>query len=714
MCYNVLTGFENRRVYDLILSGRGMHVPGPDRVSFVILPSFGKRRRIASEKGAFSTAMEHFDYSDRYLRLLSQKFRTVQEVSTELINLEAILALPKGTEHFMSDIHGEDEAFAHILNNCSGVVRDKIDAVYGDTLTAGERAELATLIYYPEHKLEYIKAHMTGDLGDWYRVTLRRLSEICRVVASKYTRSKVRKALPADFAYIIDELLNTDPGVKNKENYYNRIITSIIEINRADAFITAIAGVIKRLAVDRLHIIGDVFDRGPRPDHIMDMLMHHHSVDIQWGNHDMLWMGAACGSEACIFNILGISVKYSNMEMLERGYGISLRHLTNFAQKTYADGGCFAPKVISAMDREISGTDSIARLYKAVLMIQFKLEGQAIMRNPSFCMEDRLLLDKIDYQNRSITIGGVTYALEDCDFPTVDKNDPYRLTDEEQEIVSELRTSFAHSPRLQEHMEFLYRVGSMYLCFNENLLYHGCLPMNEDGSFAELAIDGKMYAGRDLMDILDQKSRFAWVNRKKGGEDQRKAVDLMWYMWCGKKSPLFGRDRMTTFERCLIEDKSAHTEPKNAYYRHTADPAVCDRILREFGLEGEHAHIINGHMPVKIKDGESPIHGGGKMLIIDGGFSRAYQKTTGIAGYTLVYNAHGLKLISHEPFKSREDCVTRDDDILSKTEILESLPEPQKVADSDIGRELQTQIDGLKQLLAAYRSGTIKEANLRP
>ena len=366
------------------------------------------------------------------------------------------------------------------------------------------------------------------------------------------------------------------------------------------------------------------------------------------------------------------------------------------------------------MDREISGTDSIARLYKAVLMIQFKLEGQTIMRNPSFCMEDRLLLDKIDYETQSITIGGVTYALEDCDFPTVDRNDPYRLTEEEQEIVSELKTSFAHSPRLQEHMEFLYRVGSMYLCFNENLLYHGCLPMNEDGSFAELAIDGKMYAGQTLMDILDQKARFAWVNRKKDGEEQRRAVDLMWYMWCGKKSPLFGRDRMTTFERCLIEDKSAHTEPKNSYYRHTADPAVCDRILREFGLEGEHAHIINGHMPVKIKDGESPIHGGGKMLIIDGGFSRAYQKTTGIAGYTLVYNAHGLKLISHEPFKSREDCVTRDDDILSKTEILESLPEPQKVADSDIGQELQTQIDGLKQLLAAYRSGAIKEANLRP
>ena len=652
------------------------------------------------------------DYQDAYLRLLAQKFCTVQEVSTEIINLEAILALPKGTEHFMSDIHGEDEAFAHILNNCSGVIRDKIDAVYGESLSAAERAELATLIYYPTHKLEYIKSHMTGDLGDWYRTTLRRLVEIGRAVASKYTRSKVRKALPQDFAYIIDELLNADAAMKNREDYYDRIITSLIGIDRADAFITAIAGVIKRLAVDRLHIIGDVFDRGPRPDKILDMLMRHHSVDIQWGNHDVLWMGAACGSEACIFDILGISVKYSNMEMLERGYGISLRHLTNFAQKTYADGGCFAPKVISAMDREISGTDSIARLYKAVLVIQFKLEGQAIMRNPSFCMEDRLLLDKIDYENRSITIGGLAYALEDCDFPTVDKNDPYRLTDEEAEIVAELRYSFLHSPRLTEHMDFLYRVGSMYLCFNQNLLYHGCLPMNEDGSFAEFAIDGRLYSGKALMDIFDQKARAAYLGRRREDEEQRRAVDLMWYMWCGKKSPLFGRDRMTTFERCLIEDKSAHTEPKNAYYRHTADPAVCDRILAEFGLTGEHAHIINGHMPVKIKDGESPVHGGGKMLIIDGGFSKAYQKTTGIAGYTLVYNAHGLKLISHEPFKSRADCVVHDTDILSKTEILESLPEPAKVADSDIGTELHRQIEGLKQLLAAYRSGAIKETNL--
>ncbi len=654
--------------------------------------------------------MEPFDYSERYLRLLSQTFRTVQEVSTEIINLQAIMALPKGTEHFMSDIHGEDGAFSHILNNCSGVIRDKIDAVYSDTITERERAELATLIYYPKQKLEQVKRHMAGDLREWYRITLRRLVEICRNVSAKYTRSKVRKALPPDFAYIIDELINTNSEVvKIKEDYYNRIILSIIETERADAFIGAMAGVIKRLAVDRLHIIGDVFDRGPRPDRIMDMLMAHHSVDIQWGNHDMLWMGAASGSEACIFNILGISVKYSNLEMLEQGYGISLRHITNFAQKIYADGGCFAPKVISRMDRELSGSDSIARLYKAILIIQFKLEGQAILRNPSFCMEDRLLLDKIDYEHRCITIGGVTYPLEDCDFPTVDPSDPYRLTEEEQEIVRELRNSFARSIRLTEHMDFLYRAGSMYLCCNENLLYHGCLPMNEDGSFAELELEGRLYSGKALMDVLDSRARYAYYNRKKGGDAQRRAADLMWYMWCGKKSPLFGRARMTTFERCLIEDKAAHTEPKNAYYTHTADPAVCDRILAEFGLSGEHCHIINGHMPVKIKDGESPIHAGGKLLIIDGGFSRAYQKTTGIAGYTLVYNSHGLRLISHEPFQSREDCVANDTDILSTAEILESLPELKKVGDTDIGRELQAQVDGLTQLLAAYRSGRIPE-----
>lgn len=654
--------------------------------------------------------MEHFDYQGRYLRLLSQTFRTVQEVSTEIINLQAIMALPKGTEHFMSDIHGEDEAFAHILNNCSGVIRDKIDAVYCDKITERERAELATLIYYPKYKLEKVKRQMAEEMEDWYRITLRRLVEICRVVASKYTRSKVRKALPPDFAYIIDELLNTNSEVvKIKEDYYNRIIASIIETNRADAFIQAIAGVIKRLAVDRLHIIGDLFDRGPRPDRIIDMLMAHHSVDIQWGNHDMLWMGAASGSEACIFNILGVSVKYSNMEMLERGYGISLRHITNFAQKTYTDGGCFAPKVISDMDRELSGSDSIARLYKAILIIQFKLEGQAILRNPAFGMEDRLLLDKIDYQSHSVTIGGVAYPLEDWDFPTVDPADPYRLTDEEQEIVEELRDAFAHSVRLTEHMDFLYRVGSMYLCFNQNLLYHGCLPMNEDGSFAALEVDGQLYSGKALMDILDSRARYAYYNRKRRTGAQRRAADLMWYLWCGPRSPLFGRDRMATFERCLIGDKAAHAEAKNAYYTHTADPAVCDRILEEFGVAGEHSHIINGHMPVKTKDGESPIHGGGKLLIIDGGFSRAYQKTTGIAGYTLVYNSHGLRLISHEPFQSREDCVANNTDILSTAEILESLPEIKKVGDTDIGRELQAQVDGLMQLLDAYRSGALKE-----
>ena len=652
----------------------------------------------------------------RYLRLLARQYPTVQAASTEIINLQAILNLPKGTEHFISDIHGEYEAFLHILNSCSGVVKEKLDELFGTSLPRAERDQLATLIYYPEEKLELVRRE-TDDLKEWYRITLHRLIEVCRWVSSKYTRSKVRKALPKDYAYIIDELLHTHYDEADKRDYYENIISTIIDIDQAPGFIEAVCSVIKRMAVDHLHIVGDIFDRGPRADIIMDSLLDYHSVDIQWGNHDILWMGAASGSRTLVATVLANSIHYNNLDVIETGYGISLRPLSIFANEVYRDCDThrFAVKLTGPDAEQYSEKDKLlsARMHKAITVILFKLEGQKILRHPEFGMEDRLLLDKIDYENRCITIGGVTYPLEDCDFPTVDKNDPYRLTDEEQEIVSELLTSFAHSPRLQEHMEFLYRVGSMYLCFNENLLYHGCLPMNEDGSFAELAIDGKMYAGRDLMDILDQKSRFAWVNRKKGGEDQRKAVDLMWYMWCGKKSPLFGRDRMTTFERCLIEDKSAHTEPKNAYYRHTADPAVCDRILREFGLEGEHAHIINGHMPVKIKDGESPIHGGGKMLIIDGGFSRAYQKTTGIAGYTLVYNAHGLKLISHEPFKSREDCVTRDDDILSKTEILESLPEPQKVADSDIGRELQTQIDGLKQLLAAYRSGTIKEANLR-
>ena len=653
--------------------------------------------------------MEHFDYSDRYLRLLAQKFRTVQEVSTELINLEAILALPKGTEHFMSDIHGEDEAFAHILNNCSGVIRDKIEAVYGDTLTAGERAELATLIYYPKHKLEYIKAHMTGDLEDWYRVTLRRLAEICRVVASKYTRSKVRKALPADFAYIIDELLNTDSGVKNKENYYNRIITSIIEINRADAFITAIAAVIKRLAVDRLHIIGDVFDRGPRPDHIMDMLMRHHSVDIQWGNHDMLWMGAACGSEACIFNILGISVKYSNMEMLERGYGISLRHLTNFAQKTYADGGCFAPKVISAMDREISGTDSIARLYKAVLMIQFKLEGQAIMRNPSFCMEDRLLLDKIDYETQSITIGGVTYALEDCDFPTVDRNDPYHLTEEEQEIVSELKTSFAHSPRLQEHMEFLYRVGSMYLCFNENLLYHGCIPMEKNGDFAAVPVHtDESLRGREAIDAADVKARQGYFSTP-GTLEREDGQDFLWYLGSGPNSPLFGKDKMATFERYFVADKATHVENKNPYYDFQNDEQTALRILSEFGLS-DSGFIINGHVPVKLGQGESPIRAGGRLLVIDGGLSRAYQPVTGIAGYTLIFTSHELNLVAHQPFESTAAAISAEQDIHSVQSLVKRMPHRLLIDDTDDGEDLRCRIDDLMRLITAYRKGVIKEA----
>lgn len=648
--------------------------------------------------------MESFDYNERYLQLLARSFPTVQKVSTELINLQAILDLPKGTEHFMSDIHGEDEAFLHILNNASGLIREQVDHLYGHTVSEAERAEIATLIYYPKDKLAYIKRRGYQDMDAWYRTTLYRLIDICRAVSSKYTRSKVRKALPEDFAYIIDELLHTNYEGKDKELYYHRIISTIIEIQRADAFIEALAQVIKRLAVDRLHIIGDVFDRGPRADKIMDMLRAHHSVDIQWGNHDILWMGAAAGSAACIFNILNISVKYANLEMLESGYGISLRHLISFAHSTYGESSCFTPKVVAEGDK----LSTVCKLHKAVAILQFKLEGQVIRRNPQFEMEDRLLLDKIDYDSGTVVIGGERYPLKDHDFPTVDRSDPYALTEEEAQIVEELVESFRTSIRLQEHVRFLYSAGSLYLRFNSNLLYHGCVPLNEDGSYAQLEIDGIRYGGLELMDLLDQKARAAYFERR-GSRERERDCDLLWYLWCGSKSPLFGRDRMTTFERYLIADEATWKEPKNPYYTYTQDPAFCCRLLEDFGLDPQRSHIINGHMPVRIKDGESPIRGGGKMLIIDGGFSRAYQKTTGIAGYTLIYNSHGLRLVSHQPFKSRRECVCEDSDILSTSVTLEYSDSRQRVADTDIGHELRQQIFGLTELLAAYRSGAINE-----
>ncbi len=644
----------------------------------------------------------------KYLKLLSKRFPTIQAVSSEIINLRAILDLPKGTEHFMSDLHGEHEAFLHILNNCSGVIREKVDIVFGNNVFDDERASLATLIYYPEEKLEKIKEEVT-NLHQWYRVTLHRLIEVCRWVSSKYTRSKVRKALPADFAYIIDELLHTNYDARNKEHYYTKIIDTIVDIDRADAFIIALATLIKRLAVDHLHVVGDIFDRGPRADVIMDLLERHHSVDIQWGNHDILWMGAAAGSEACIANVLNNSLKYANLDMIESGYGISLRPLVTFAQETYqGDCSCFTPKISGQQKYNTNDIVLDSKLHKAIVVIQFKLEGQIIRRNPEYQMDDRLLLDKIDYEAKTVRIGGVDYPIRDCDFPTIDPKDPYSLTEREREVMDQLKSSFLHSEKLQRHVRFLYSAGALYKCYNSNLLYHGCIPMEEDGSFTKMEIGGQVVSGRSLMDQAEKMARNAFFSRFESPE-KLKGQDFMWYMWCGPNSPLFGKDRMTTFERYLVEDKTTWEEHKNPYYKYTVQGDACRRILEEFGLNPEVSHIVNGHVPVKTKDGENPVKADGKLIVIDGGFCRAYQKTTGIAGYTLIYNSYGMRLISHGPFTSVQQAIEDNQDILSTSKIFEVLDRRRTVEYTDTGAEIKEQIESLKKLLDAYRTGIIKE-----
>ena len=648
----------------------------------------------------------------KFLSLLSEQFPTISAVSAEIINLRAILDLPKGTEHFLSDLHGEADAFLHILNNCSGVIREKVDLVFGHTIGAPDRAALATLIYYPRRKLANIKKTVPAEhLDDWYRITLHRLIEIVRIVSMKYTRSKVRKALPSDFAYIIDELLHTNYDAVNKELYYDKIISTIIEVGRADAFIEAISEVIKRLAVDHLHIVGDIYDRGPRADIIMDSLRAHHRVDVQWGNHDILWMGAAAGSPACIANVLNISLQYNNLDVIESGYAINLRPLTTFAQETYAQDDCapFFPRLLD----EAGGYDPkhlalVAKIHKAIVVIQFKLEGQLIRRNPDFEMESRLLLDKIDYEHQTITIDGKKYPVRDCNFPTVDPKDPYRLTDEEAELVSRLVYNFTHSGKLQWHIRFLYAQGGLYKCYNDNLLFHGCIPLEEDGSFTTIRLEGKELSGKSLMDYADKMARQAYF-APEGSPAREHGLDFMWYLWCGKHSPLFGRSRMTTFERYLIEDKSTWTEGKDPYYELNNDPAIAARIIQEFGLDPERAHIINGHVPVKYKDGESPVKAGGKVIVIDGGFCRAYQPTTGLAGYTLIYNSYGLRIVSHAPFASTRQAIEKDEDILSTSTFFETMAERKKVADTDEGRRIAGEIDDLRLLLEAYRLGYIKE-----
>ena len=646
-----------------------------------------------------------------YLKMLARQYPTVQAASSEIINLQAILNLPKGTEHFISDVHGEYEAFLHILNSASGVVREKLDDLYSTSVSRADLDELATLIYYPKEKLEEIERE-TGDMREWYRITFHRLIEVCRLVSSKYTRSKVRKAMPKEYAYIIDELIHTHYEDSDKRDYYENIIATIIDIDRASNFLVQLCELIKRLAVDHMHLVGDIFDRGPGADIILDSLMAYHSVDIQWGNHDILWMGAASGSRTLVATVLANSLRYNNLEVIETGYGISLRPLSVFANEVYSncDVTRFAVKLTNEDESRYTEKDKLlaARMHKAITVILFKLEGQKILRNPCFGMDDRLLLDKIDYENRCITINGAVYPLEDTDFPTVGRKDPYALTPEESVLIDQLTRSFRHSEKLQRHIRFLYSKGSLYKVFNGNLLFHGCIPMTGDGELMKLAIGCEPLSGKAFLDYADLTARRAYYSRP-GSPERQFGMDFLWWLWAGRNSPIFGRDKMTTFERRLIRDESVWAEPKNAYYQYYNDPAVCDALLREFGLEGPHCHIINGHIPVKSKKGESPVKGSGKLLVIDGGFCKAYQKTTGIAGYTLIYNSSCFRLVSHEPFAGRASAIRKNRDIVSSSVVFERLESRMKIAGTDIGRQLQEQIDDLMALLGAYRSGEIAE-----
>ena len=647
----------------------------------------------------------------RYLKLLARQYPTVQSASKEIINLQAIMNLPKGTEHFISDVHGEYEAFLHILNSCSGVVREKLDELFSSTVPRAELDTLATLIYYPREKLEQLLPGI-ADPDEWYRITIHRLVEVCRLVSAKYSRSKVRKALPADYAYIIEELLHTNGRESDKHDYFEGIISTIVEIGEAPDFIEAISSVIKRMAVDHMHLVGDIFDRGPRADIIMDSLMNYHSVDIQWGNHDVLWMGAASGSRTLVATVLANSIHYNNLEVVETGYGISLRPLSVFANEVYknADVSRFEVKLTGDDAEQYSEKDKLlsARMHKAITVMLFKLEGQKILRHPEYNMADRLLLDKIDYENKSITIGGVTWPLEDTDFPTVDPKDPYALSPEEDAVINQLTASFQRSEKLQKHIRFLYSKGSLYKIHNGNLLFHGCIPLNADGSLMTFTLGGKERKGREFLDYADTAARQAYY-LKPGSPERQIGMDFLWFLWAGRNSPIFGRDRMTTFERRLIKDESAWTEPKNPYYTLYQDPDVCDALLKEFGLEGPHCHIINGHVPVKAKKGESPIKGHGKLIVIDGGFCKAYQKTSGIAGYTLVYNSRCYRIIAHQPFAGREKAISENYDIMNATDVFERLDGRQKVAETDNGRALAARIADLRALLDAFRAGAVKE-----
>ena len=642
----------------------------------------------------------------RYLTRLSDLYPTIAAASTEIINLQAILNLPKGTEHFLTDVHGEYEAFSHVLKNGSGSVRRKIEDVFGNTMSAADKKSLATLIYYPRAKMDLIRQTET-NMEDWYKVHLYRLIEVAKRAASKYTRSKVRKALPPNFAYVIEELITEKAEVHDKESYYNEIISTIIRIGRAEDFIEAISELIQRLVVDHLHIVGDIYDRGPGPHIIMDKLMSYHSVDIQWGNHDILWMGAAAGQWGCIANVIRICARYGNLDILEDGYGINLLPLAAFALRIYGDDPCicFRLKAVEGIDPDEMQMNM--RIHKAISIIQFKVEGQIIRRQKAFHLENRALLHRIDFEKGTIELDGKKYPLLDTAFPTVDPKDPYAFTQEEEEIMKRLEKAFLHCEKLQRHMRFLLNKGSLYKVYNDNLLYHGCVPLTEDGKLKEIRLFGKSYGGKELYDVLDSYVRKGFFALDEN--ERQDGKDIMWYIWLHPDSPLFGKDKMATFERYFLQDAETHIEKKNPYYSLLENENVINQILEEFGLDPAVSHIVNGHVPVKRKDGENPVKCGGKVLVIDGGFSKAYQKETGIAGYTLIFNSYGLLLVAHEPFESTESAIAKEKDIHSETMIVKRVRERLLVGDTDIGEELKRQVKDLERLLVAYRNGELRE-----
>lgn len=623
---------------------------------------------------------------ERYLELLAEKYPTEQAVSREIINLTAILSLPKGTEHFMSDLHGEYEAFCHILNNCSGVIREKVDLLFGETLSDFDREEICTLIYYPVEKLELVRKEGKNN-EEWYRATLGELIDIARLLSSKYTRSKVRKAMPKEYAYILDELIHVQKDEDDNQVVYHRnILDTLLELDNADEFIEVLAGLIKRLAVDHLHIVGDIFDRGACADRIMDLLMQYHSLDIEWGNHDILWMGAAAGSKACIATVVRNNLKYNNTKILENSYGISLRNLALFAEKIYPN------------------EEPMKAALKAISVMLFKLEGQVILRNPDYNMTDKLLLHKVNVEKQTVEIDGTEYAIKEEAFPTVnfdsgDMEDIYQLSEEEEQVMEGLRMAFVNSIRLRQHIDFLYQKGSMYRIFNGNLLYHGCVPLDESGNLEGVAFGKKRYHGREYLDYAERIARRAWSK-----DARQKDRDFMWYLWCGRKSPLSGRN-IKTFERTYVLDENTWFEQSNPYYKFYHEEKICNMILHEFGLYSERSHIINGHTPVRTSKGEHPVRANGKRLVIDGGFCKSYHKTTGIAGYTLIFNSHGIRIKSHQPFQSVYEALTENKDIESKSELVETEKERLMVRDTDSGKKIKEDIDGLKMLLQAYRNG---------